>query len=145
MFKITSICLHARPEALAQLGNSIVDNPPIHSRVHTRLRIFHIMASEQSRFESGRLGYTVWSIMQEQVYQTPIHDVNDLKQRLLYMWATRSASGNHRLFCQSKFWQIKFKHSYLFIYWAKRYGVLDSSSSLNSLTIWKVLEWYDQE
>jgi len=25
--------------------------------------------------------------MQEQVYQTPIHDVNDLKQRLLDVWA----------------------------------------------------------
>ena len=26
--------------------------------------------------------------MQEQVYQTQIHDVNDLKQRLLDVWAT---------------------------------------------------------
>jgi len=25
--------------------------------------------------------------MQEQVYQTPIHEVNDLKQRLLDVWA----------------------------------------------------------
>ena len=25
--------------------------------------------------------------MQEQVYQTPIHDVNDLKQHLLDVWA----------------------------------------------------------
>ena len=27
--------------------------------------------------------YKVWSVMQEQVYQTPIHDVNDLMQHLL--------------------------------------------------------------
>jgi len=25
--------------------------------------------------------------MQEQVYQTPIHDINNLKQRLLDVWA----------------------------------------------------------
>src|SRR6218665_1405515 len=32
--------------------------------------------------------YKVWSVMQEQVYQTtPIHDVNGLKQRLLDEWA----------------------------------------------------------
>jgi len=31
-----SFCLHANPEALAPLGNSIVDNPPIHSRPHTK-------------------------------------------------------------------------------------------------------------
>jgi len=87
--------------------------------------------------------YKVWSVIYEQVYQAPIHDVKNLKQRLLDVWAT--ASENYRLFCQSKFWQIKFKYSYLFICWAKCYGVLDSYSSFNSLTIWKVLEWYDQE
>jgi len=31
--------------------------------------------------------YKVWSVMQERVYQTAIHDVNDLKQRLLEVWA----------------------------------------------------------
>ena len=31
--------------------------------------------------------YKVWSVIQEQVYQTPIHDVNDLTQRLLNVWA----------------------------------------------------------
>jgi len=30
--------------------------------------------------------YKVWSVMQERVYQTAIHDVNDLKQRLLEVW-----------------------------------------------------------
>ena len=76
--------------------------------------------------------YKVWSVLQEQVYQAPIHDVNDFKRLLLDV-------------CVSKFWQIKFKHSYRFIYWAKCYVVLDSYYSINSLTIWKVLEWYDQE
>ena len=27
--------------------------------------------------------YKVWSVMQDRVYQTTIHDINDLKQRLL--------------------------------------------------------------
>ncbi len=30
--------------------------------------------------------HKVWSVMQEQVYHTPIHDVNYLKQRLLDVW-----------------------------------------------------------
>ena len=77
--------------------------------------------------------------MQEQVYQAPIHDVNDLSQRLLDVWATL-----HQKFIDYKFWQIKFKHLYLFIYWAKCYGVFDSYSSLNSVTIWKVLDGYNQ-
>src|SRR6218665_786786 len=56
MFKMSSFCLHASPEALALLGNSTVDNPLIiHSRPHTRLHPSYIMASEQSRFESCRL------------------------------------------------------------------------------------------
>ena len=79
-------CLHANPEALAPLNNSIVDNPLINSRARTRptLHSSHIMASEQSRFHMVDL--KVWSVMQEQVFQTPIHDVNDLKQRLLDVW-----------------------------------------------------------
>jgi len=34
------------------------------------------------------LDYDVWIMMQEEVYHTPIHDVNDLKQLLLDVWAT---------------------------------------------------------
>ena len=30
--------------------------------------------------------YKVWSVMQDRVYQTTIHDINDLKQRLLEVW-----------------------------------------------------------
>src|SRR6218665_681040 len=54
MFQKSS-CLHASPEALEPLDNSIVDNPLIHSRPHTRHHPSHIMASQQSRFEYGRL------------------------------------------------------------------------------------------
>jgi len=32
--------------------------------------------------------YKVWSVMQEQVNQTPFHYINDLKQRLFDVWAT---------------------------------------------------------
>jgi len=32
--------------------------------------------------------YKVWSVVQEQVYQTQIYDVNGLNQRLLDKWAT---------------------------------------------------------
>jgi len=31
--------------------------------------------------------HKVWGVIQEQFYQTPIHDVNYLKQHLLYVWA----------------------------------------------------------
>jgi len=33
------------------------------------------------------VNYKVWSVVQEQVYHTPILDVNDLKQHLLDVWA----------------------------------------------------------
>jgi len=55
-------------------------------------------------------------MMQEQVYHTPIHDVNDLKQRLLDVWAAVCESEDNLLFVKFYFWHIKFKHSYLFIY-----------------------------
>jgi len=53
--------------------------------------------------------------MQEQVYQTPIRDVNDLKQRLLGVWVTL----HHRIIDNAihlKLLWIKFKHSHLVIY-----------------------------
>ena len=58
--------------------------------------------------------------MQKQVYQTPpIHDVHDLKQRVLDAWA------DYGLFCKLKIWEIKFKLSYpgLFCDGTRRYGV----------------------
>ena len=36
--------------------------------------------------------YKVWSVMQERVYQTEMHIVNDLKQRLLDVWAALDQS-----------------------------------------------------
>ena len=30
--------------------------------------------------------YKVWSVMQDRVYQTTIHDISDLKQCLLEVW-----------------------------------------------------------
>jgi len=31
--------------------------------------------------------YTVWGVMQERVYQTRIHNVDDLKRRLIAAWS----------------------------------------------------------
>jgi len=31
--------------------------------------------------------YRIWGLMQERVYQSPIQDVDDLKQRLISVWA----------------------------------------------------------
>ena len=42
---MSSFCLHASLEALAPLGNSIVNNPLIQSHPHTRLHPSHSMAS----------------------------------------------------------------------------------------------------
>src|SRR6218665_517620 len=85
---MSSFCLHSSPEAPTPLGNSIVDNPKIQSRPQPRLHSSHIMTSKQSRFESCRL-QSVGRMMKEQVYHSPNHDVglNDLKQRLLDVWA----------------------------------------------------------
>ena len=53
--------------------------------------------------------------MQEQVYHTPIHDVDDLKQRLLNVWASVDQRFIYYFVRRTQFWQIKFKNSYLSI------------------------------
>ena len=30
--------------------------------------------------------YVIWSVMQEHVYQTRVHDIDDLQQRLITVW-----------------------------------------------------------
>jgi len=102
--------------------------------------------------------HKVWSVMQEQVYHTPIHDANHLKQRLLDVWEEWS-QDRWRPKCERpsveaatdtitdllKFVRVHnslLKHSYLFIYCIKCYGVLETYCWLNSLNI--VLVWYDQ-
>jgi len=67
--------LHASPEALAPLGNSIVDNPLIHSRSDF---IPPTLWPPKSP-DFNLVDYKVWSVMQKQVYQIPIYDVNGLK------------------------------------------------------------------
>jgi len=47
--------------------------------------------------------YKVWGVMQEQVYQTPIQVVNDIKQRL-DVWADLDQRVNYRLHRKFKFW-----------------------------------------
>jgi len=86
---MSSFCLHASPEqrrprrwttALSIILRSRATNTP-----HYGLRTVQIwILLIQSRFESC----WVRSMMQKQVYQTQIHDVNDLKQHLLDVWAT---------------------------------------------------------
>src|SRR6218665_189266 len=113
MLKMSSFCLHAcpDPEALGLLSNSIVDNPLIHSRSHIPDFIPPTLWPHPNSPNLNMVDYKVWSVMREQVYHTPIHDVNDLKQRLLDILAALD-----QLFRKFIFWQIKFKHSYLCIY-----------------------------
>ena len=62
--------------------------------------------------------YKVSSVMQEQVYQTPIYDVKGLKQRTFVGWVGGSGSEDYRLFRLLKFWQnlIKLQHSIISFY-----------------------------
>ena len=30
--------------------------------------------------------YVIWSVMQERVYQTRVHDIDELRQRLITVW-----------------------------------------------------------
>jgi len=68
---MSSFCLHASPEALVLLGKSIVDNPLINSRPHTRLHSSHIMASS---LDLNMVKNKMWNVMQKQIYQMSIHD-----------------------------------------------------------------------
>jgi len=36
--------------------------------------------------------YKIWGVMQQRVYQTKVHDVNDLKRRLINVWADMQQS-----------------------------------------------------
>ena len=143
---MSSFSLHVSPEALALLCSSIVDNPLIIHRLCTAVHIPDFIPPTSWSPNSPDLNpvdYRVWSVVQEQVYQTPIHDVNGLKQRLLGEWVAL----DQRIvdyFVYLNFDKIKFKHSYLFNYWIKCNAVSDSNCWLNSLTTWKVLIWYDQ-
>jgi len=77
-------------------------------------------------------------MVQKQVYHTPIFDVNYLKQHLLDLWA----AVDQKIIYYFVHLNLNFKHSYLFIYWSKCYGMLQLYCWLNSLNIWKALVWY---
>jgi len=36
--------------------------------------------------------YELWGVVQKQVYQSRVHDIEELKQRLLYFWHAREQS-----------------------------------------------------
>ena len=36
--------------------------------------------------------YKIWGLMQDHIYQTAIHDVDELKQRLIAVWADMKQS-----------------------------------------------------
>ena len=88
--------MHASPKALAPLGNIIVDNLLIQSRPHARPHSFHLWPPNSS--DLNPVDHKVWSVMQEQVIHTPIHNVNYLKQHFLdvHMWAT---VGQRIIYC----------------------------------------------
>src|SRR6218665_4063434 len=81
--------------------------------------------------------YKMWSVMQGQV-----HAVNDLKQRLLDVWATQGSEDFRQKFHKFKFSKITFRHSYPFIYPIKCYGMLESYCCFNFVNPWKVLASY---
>src|SRR6218665_147849 len=85
MLKMSSFCLHASHDALAQLHNSIVNNPLTPTAVHIPDFIPPTLWPPNNP-DLNPVDYKVWSMVQEQIYHTPILDVNDLKQRLLDVW-----------------------------------------------------------
>jgi len=48
--------------------------------------------------------YKVWGVMQERVYQTPIHDVDDLKRRLIASWSGMQQSVIDKAIDQWRVW-----------------------------------------
>jgi len=82
---MSSFCLHASHDALAQLRNSIVNNPLTPTAVHIPDFIPPTLWPPNNP-DLNPVDYKVWSMVQEQIYHTPILDVNDLKQRLLDVW-----------------------------------------------------------
>ena len=47
------------------------------------------------------IDYRIWGLMQERVYQSPIQDVDDLKQRLFSVWAELKQSAIDKAIDQS--------------------------------------------
>jgi len=85
MFNMSSFFLHASPKALSPWVTALstilwsID-------AYTPDFIPLTLCSPNSP-DLNPADYKVWSVVQEQVYHTPILDVNDLKQRLLDVWA----------------------------------------------------------
>src|SRR6218665_2997480 len=113
MFKMSSFCFHASPKVLALLCNSIVDNPLIiHSRGHTRLHPSHIMASEQSRFNPAIIKCGAWCKNKSTTHQSLMLTISSTLCGMCgWLWIR-----DYLLFRKCTFLQMKFKHSYLFIY-----------------------------
>ena len=36
--------------------------------------------------------YAIWSVIQQRVYKTGVHDIDELRQRLLYVWCSLEQS-----------------------------------------------------
>jgi len=50
------------------------------------------------------MDYKVWGVMQERVYQTSIHNVDDLKRRLIAAWSGIQQSDNDKAIDQWRIW-----------------------------------------
>src|SRR6218665_3366942 len=109
---MSSFWLHASPEVLEPLGKSIVDDPELPTVPHTPDFIPLTLWPPNSP-DLNPADYKMWSVMQEQVYHTPIHDVDDLRQRLLNVWASVDQRFIYYFVRRTQFWQIKFKNLYL--------------------------------
>jgi len=46
--------------------------------------------------QTSTVDYKIWGLMQERVYQPPIQDVDDLKQRIISVWAEFKQSVVHK-------------------------------------------------
>ena len=48
------------------------------------------MATELTR--PIMVDYAIWSVIQQRVYKTRVHDIDELRQRLLHVWCSMEQS-----------------------------------------------------
>src|SRR6218665_2673470 len=92
MLKMSSFCLHASSEVLAPLGTSIVNNPLIHIAGHTPDFIPPTLWPPNSQ-DFNLVDNKMWSVMQEQVYQTPIYMMGMVSSNVCWLSGRLRISG----------------------------------------------------
>jgi len=59
---------------------------------HSRFHSTRYVATKLTRPQCGGLDYAIWSVIQQREYETRVHDIYEMRQRLLHVWRSLEQS-----------------------------------------------------